>query len=293
MTIGVAVPSLEQPETTIAKPVTSHARIDKNRFGIIRHNCTEVQFPQVNTLLRSSHRSPSSLLLLCRPPNVRIPVSILASVAALALTSCIRTPAAPPLCGEGAACAEGKTCVVGRCRLSGNTLLGPTDGHRLVLAPDGVAVTSSRDLAGGSTQVPAVVVLGRGASSLFLHFAVPISDAREVTAAVLILEPPRDALPPASPLPLQIAPILDPWTPDNVSNGRLPSLGVPEHAGVFAGSFGGIVRIDVTSFVKRWAERDEDDHGLVISADDTDAYGSSFSLGITEGRGPRLEVYLR
>lgn len=224
---------------------------------------------------------------------MRTLLSSLAALAALALTSCVRAPAGAPLCGDGAACVDGKTCVVGRCRLAGSTLVGPSDGRRLVLAPDGIAVTSSKDASGGGSQAPAVVVLGRGASTLYLHFAVPISDPRDVTAAVLVLEPPRDALPPASPTPIHIASILDPWTANDVSNGRIPSVGVPERAGVFAGSFGGIVRIDVTTIVKHWAEREDDEQGLAIMADETDAYGSTFSLGMTEGRGPRLEVYLR
>jgi hypothetical protein len=126
-----------------------------------------------------------------------------------------------------------------------------------------------------------------------LHFAVPVNEPRDIAAAVLILEPPRDALPPASPLPIHVAPILAPWVADGVSNGRVPPVGVPERAGVFGGSFGATVRIDVTPIVKRWAERRSDDHGIAVVADETDAYGSSFSLGITEGRGPRLEVYLR
>jgi hypothetical protein len=234
-----------------------------------------------------------SLLLSFRPPHVQRLLSSLAAIAALALTSCVRAPLGPPLCGEGAACADGQTCIVGRCRLAGSTLIGPSDGRRLVLAPDGVAVTSSQDPTGGGARVPAVVIFGRGASTLFLHFAVPISDPREVTAAVLVLEPPRDFLPPASPVPIHVSPILDAWNPDDVSNGRVPSVGVPEQASVFTGSFGATLRLDVTPMVKRWADRDEDDHGIAVMADETDAYGSTFSLGITEGRGPRLEVYLR
>jgi hypothetical protein len=159
--------------------------------------------------------------------------------------------------------------------------------------PDEVAVTSSQDASGGGKQLPAVVVLGRGSSTLYLHFAVPIAEARDVSAAVLILERPHDALAPSTSLPIHIAPILSPWISDGVSYGRVPSVGVPERAGVFSGSYGGTVRIDVTAMVKRWAERRSDDHGIAVVADETDAYGSSFSLGVTEGRGPRLEVYLR
>ncbi len=230
------------------------------------------------------------MLLSCGRSDVR---SHFLVAAAIAFAGCIKAPAAPPLCGEGAACAEGTTCIVGRCRLAGSTLIGPSDGRRLVLEPDEMAVTSSKDPAGGAQQLPAVVVFGRGDSTLLLHFAVPIADARDVTAAVLVLEPPRDALPPATPVPMHIAAIQSPWTSEGVSYGRIPSVGVPERAGVFGGLSGGTVRIDVTPIVKQWAARDEDDHGIAVVADETDGYGSSFSLGVTEGRGPRLEVYLR
>ncbi len=232
------------------------------------------------------------MLLSCVRSDVRSIFSPLA-VAAFAFVGCVKAPATPPLCGDGAVCAEGTTCIVGRCRLAGSTFVGPSDGRRLVLEPDEIAVTSSKDPAGGAQQLPAVVFLGRGDATLLLHFAVPIAHPRDVTAAVLVLEPPRDALPPATPVPIHVADIQTPWTSEGASNGRVPSLGVPERAGLFGGSSGNIVRIDVTPIVKRWAERNDDDHGIAIVADETDAYGSPFSLGVTEGRGPRLEVYLR
>lgn len=225
--------------------------------------------------------------------DVRALLSSLVAVAAFVATGCVKAPASPPLCGDQGACADGTTCIVGRCRLAGSTLVGPSDGQRLVLAPDEVAVTSSVDPSGGGKQLPAVVVLGRGSSTLLLHFAVPVDEPRNVSAAVLVLEPPHDALPPASAVPIHVAPILDAWVSDDVSDGRVPRVGVPTRAGVFGTSFAGTVRIDVTAIVKRWAERRGDDHGIAVLADETDAYGSSFSLGVTEGRGPRLEVYLR
>lgn len=234
----------------------------------------------------------SSLLSFVRP-DVRTLLSSIAVIAALAGAGCVNAPAGLPVCGDRKACADGTICVVGRCRLPSQSVVGPADGRRLVLFPDNVAVASSRDESGGGKQLPAVVVLGRGASTLLLHFAVPIKDAHDVSAAVLILEPPRDALPPASPVPIHVASILEPWRAEAVADGRVPRIAVPERAGVFDGSFGGVVRIDVTPIVKRWAERRADDHGIALVADETDAYGSRFSLGVTEGRGPRLEVYLR
>jgi len=225
-------------------------------------------------------------------PDVRPLLSSITVIATLAV-GCVNAPSGPPPCGAGAACTDGTICVVGRCRLSATSLVGAADGRRLVVFPDEVAVSSSRDPSGGDKRLPAVVVLGRGSSILLLHFAVPISEPRDVGAAILVLEPPRDALAPASPVPIHLARIVESWQADAVSDGRVPRVGVPERAGVFDGSFGGVVRIDVTSIVKRWAERRSDDHGIAVVADEADAYGAAFSLGVTEGRGPRLEVYLR
>ncbi len=234
----------------------------------------------------------SSLLLSSRHFEVRTVVSSIAVIAALVGLGCVNKPAGLPLCSEQGACAQGSICVVGRCRLPASNVVGSTDGRRLVLFPEASAAVSSEG-PGGGNQLPAVVALGRGSSSVFLRFAVPVDKPSDISAAFLILEPPRDALPSALPVPIHLAEILEPWRADTVSEGRIPRVGVPERAGLIGSSSGGQIRFEVTRLVKRWAERNGDDHGIAIISDDTDAYGAAISLGVTEGRGPRLEVYVR
>jgi hypothetical protein len=214
---------------------------------------------------------------------------------AVALCGCAQSPPGPPLCSEPGTCAEGRTCVVGRCR-PGSSTPAPVESRRLVLLPDAAAVVSSAGPSGGGNALPETLSLGRNASgsvSLLLHFAVPIAERGEVAAAFLILDPLAGASQPGSAVPLQIARILDPWRPETVSWGRHPQLDLPEKAGAVGPSLLAPARIDVTHLVRAWAERRPDDHGIAILAYASDPFGATFSLGITEGKGPRLEVYVR
>ncbi|WP_136919692.1 hypothetical protein [Polyangium aurulentum] len=214
---------------------------------------------------------------------------------AAALCGCAQSPPGPPICSEPGTCAEGRTCVVGRCRPNGGAP-APVESRRLVLLPDAAAVVSSAGPSGGGDALPETLSLGRSASgsvSLLLHFAVPIAERGEVAAAFLILDPLAGAPQPGGAVPLQIARILDPWRPETVSWGRHPQLDLPEKAGAVGPSLLAPARIDVTHLVRLWAERRPDDHGIAVLADASDPFGATFSLGITEGKGPRLEVYVR
>jgi hypothetical protein len=53
------------------------------------------------------------------------------------------------------------------------------------------------------------------------------------------------------------------------------------------------VRIDVTSLVREWPQRRADDHGVALLVHGDDRVGSTFTMGITGGAGPRLEAYVR
>jgi hypothetical protein len=53
------------------------------------------------------------------------------------------------------------------------------------------------------------------------------------------------------------------------------------------------VRVDVTPLVKTWTRRDAHDHGIALLAEGDDAYGAVVSTGVSHGRGPRLEVYVK
>lgn len=220
--------------------------------------------------------------------------SIAVSLAA-ALCGCAQSPPGPPLCNEPGTCAEGRTCVVGRCRPDGGAP-APIESRRLVLMPDAAAVVSSSGPSGGGGELPEALAFGRSASgavSLLLHFSVPIVERGEVAAAFLVLDPLAGAPQPGSAVPLEVARIIDPWRPETVSWGRHPQLDLPEKAGAVGPSLLAPARLDVTHLVRAWAERRPDDHGIAVLASATDPFGATFSLGISEGRGPRLEVYVR
>jgi hypothetical protein len=53
------------------------------------------------------------------------------------------------------------------------------------------------------------------------------------------------------------------------------------------------LRVDVTSLVKDWGRRDDGDHGIALLARGDDAYGAVVSTGLSQGNGPRLEVYVK
>jgi hypothetical protein len=185
--------------------------------------------------------------------------------------------------------------VVGRCRLAAE-LPAPPATRRLVFAPDAAAVVSQSGPSGGGATLPEALVLGRdgsGAVSLLLHFAVPLADDTQIAAAFLVLDPAPGAPPPRDPVPVQVARIVEPWSDGAVSWGRHPRLDLPEKAGVVGAPAGAPARIEVTRFVRIWSRRRPDDHGIALLADAVGPFGAAFSMGITEGQGPRLEVYVR
>ncbi|MDI3283553.1 DNRLRE domain-containing protein [Polyangium sp. 15x6] len=216
---------------------------------------------------------------------------------AASLLGCVQSPPGPPLCAADVPCAaEGDACVVGRCRPKKDTLVTAMDARRLLLFPDAVAVVSSKGPSGGGEALPEAVSLGRSAAgdtSLLLHFEVPVAEVGEVSSAFLVLETATASEPPTQPVSLSIARILEPWRADFVSWGRSPRLDVAEKAGTVGVTSPSPMRIDVTHVVQRWAKRTGEEHGLAVLADPNDPRGITFSLGVVEKRGPRLEVYAR
>lgn len=216
---------------------------------------------------------------------------------AAAGAGCVRSPPGPAVCGPSAPCAaEGATCTLGRCRTKKDPLLALGDAKRLVLAPDEIALVSAKGPSGGGAGLPEAVSFGReatGSATLLLHFGVPIKDKAEVKAAFLVLEPLPGATPPASPVSIELARIVEPWQADFVSWGRQPGLALPERGSVVGATALGPLRLDVTHIVRAWAERRPEDRGLAVVAEPGDAYGATYSLGVSSGRAPRLEVYVR
>jgi hypothetical protein len=186
-------------------------------------------------------------------------------------------------------------CVAGRCRpLEAPASSG--DAQRMVLAPVQTAVVASLGGGGGGEDLPDTVALGRssgGTVVFFFRFEAGLRDDAEVESAFLVLDP-LDGVPPAtSPIRFEMARVVEPWRAETVSAGRQPRLAVPLDAGSARTRPGAPLRVDVTPLVRAWQKRAADDHGIALLARGDDAYGAVVSTGGTQGRGPRLEVYVK
>lgn len=221
--------------------------------------------------------------------------SLFAAVLSAAIASCAAPledgrPCSP---ADAAGCGEGRACVAGRCRAEAAP--SPPDAARVVLAPVDLAVVSARGR-GGDGVVPDVVALGRAASGtvvMLFRFAATWRDDAEVVSAFLVLDAIDGAPPVTSPITLETARVKEGWQPGVVSWGRQPRLGVPRAAGTMRPRPTVPLRIDVTPLVREWARRDADDHGIALLAHGDDEGGALISTGLSQGSGPRLEVYVK
>jgi len=128
---------------------------------------------------------------------------------------------------------------------------------------------------------------------LLLQFAMDLGRGDEVLGAFVVLSPLQAAPSPPRSTALEIARIVEPWNPETVSWGRRPRLGPIENAGLVRALPRLPNRIDVTGVVRGWSRRAPDEHGIALLAAGQDSPGSTYSMGLTEGSGPVLEVYLR
>jgi hypothetical protein len=225
---------------------------------------------------------------------VLAPARLLApAFAALALSACAAPLGDARPCPQEA-CGEGRTCVAGRCRAQ-ETPASPGDAQRVVLPPADVAVVSLSG-GGGGPDLPDAVAVGRAASgtvTMFFRFEATWRDDAEVASAFLVLEPMEGSPPALLPISFEMARIVEPWRAAVVSPGRQPRLAVPLVAGTMRARPSLPLRVDVTPLVRTWSRRDPDDHGIALLAKGDDAYGAVVSMGVAQGKGPRLEVYVK
>lgn len=199
------------------------------------------------------------------------------------------TAALGALCTAG--CATG-SCVAGRCRAD-NALPAPAWSKRLLLEPSDIALLTP----GESTEdhpaalVPAAMA---GAQSVLLfRFASTWNDSADISSAFLLLKPGAGASPRHASSRVQIARILEPWDAGTATWGRQPRLSLPEDAGFLMAAPITSARIDVTPLVRAWAKRRPGDHGIALLVDGALADGMRYSMGVTDGPGPKLEVYIK
>lgn len=215
---------------------------------------------------------------------------VISMLIAAALAGCGASAHRPP-CATSSVCGSDRLCVTGVCRPK-NEIPTEAAARKLELLPDRWAVVTSQ---GEHPWSGADVPLGRaslGQVLVLLHFDSPLREQSRIVSAFLVLDPMDGATPGPSPVPVAISRIVQPWD-SQVSWSRLPELSAAEST-VLASTWGGrSLLIDVTRQVIRWRERRSDDHGLALVAAPHDPIGSSYSLGVAGGRGPRLHVYLR
>jgi len=168
----------------------------------------------------------------------------------------------------------------------------PKSVQRVVIEPAEVSVVSSRR----ADISPAYVSFGKNAWGnvvLLMSFQTPFSDTTQIIGAHLVMDPPPRSIAGPSAVSIKIARVLEPWSPHDVSWSTLPQLS-SNSAAIWASSWGNrSLRIDVTEQVQRWREHRRDDHGLAVLASPQNEIGETYSLGTGDGRGPRLDVYLR
>jgi hypothetical protein len=223
-----------------------------------------------------------------------VPLSL---ILAAALASCAAPleEGRPCSAASAVACEQGRACVVGRCRSVDASPSSP-DARRVVLAPVDLAVVASRGPDGGGDLRPEAVALGRGASGtvvMLFRFAATWRDDADVVSAFLVLDALEGAPPSGGPITFETARIVEAWQSGVVSWGRQPRLGVPRQAGTVRARPTVPLRVDVTPLVRDWARRASDDHGIALLARGDDAYGAVVSMGVSQGSGPRLEVYVK
>jgi hypothetical protein len=224
----------------------------------------------------------------------RAPLVLSLLLGLLGSFGCSAPASEAPLCSSVGACSTG-LCVAGRCRADGKSPV-PSDSLRVLLAPRDVAVLRPSGHSGGGPALPEAVALGReggGDLVLLLRFAATWADDASVASAFVVLDPAPGAPPPRRAASVEVARILDPWDPSTASWGRQPRLSLPEKAGLLRNQPPSPARIEVTRLVREWQKRRPDDHGIALLIDGGDVIGTAYSMGITDGTGPVLEVYVR
>ncbi|WP_437608600.1 hypothetical protein WMF20_47835 [Sorangium sp. So ce834] len=220
------------------------------------------------------------------------PVALL--VAAPPLLGCGGAPATDAGVCAGAGVCGSRYCVAGRCRPPSD-LPSPIDARRVLLPPADLAVLAE-DGAAAAPGVPDAVALGHAGAGdvvLLLRFTPTFGVDADIASAFVLLEPAPLAPPAERALTLEVARILEPWRSETATWGRQPRLSIPEVAAIVRRRPATPLRIDVTSLVRDWARRRKDDHGIAILAPGSDAVGAATSMGISQGAGPLLEVYVR
>jgi len=96
---------------------------------------------------------------------------------------------------------------------------------------------------------------------VLLRFPAPWGNRARIAAAFLTLEV-QDDSGSSGTWTMSVARVLEPWSADVVSWGRLPRLSAPVVTAEMTSRPSRSLRIDVTPIVERWAQGGPDEHGM-------------------------------
>jgi hypothetical protein len=214
--------------------------------------------------------------------------SLSAVVCALASASSACGGARPEPCSAVGACGEGQACIVGRCRPN-EAELAPLGSERVVLAPTELVV-----LEPGAELEPGAVTplgaLGREHVLVLLRFDPPAEARRKLAAAFLVFERDGAAPPESTPIELELAPVLDPWSTARLSWASRPRVGSAKARFTAPAASDAPLRIEVTELLEGRPSRD---HGFALRAVTSGPSGVRVVTGPARGEAPRLELYFQ
>jgi len=178
-------------------------------------------------------------------------------------------------------------CSAGRCTHPGVDPVA-SDSDRIVVAASDIAVVSSR----GAALPDEIALAGGAAPVVLLRFPAPWGNRARIAAAFLTLEV-QDDSGSSGTWTMSVARVLEPWSADVVSWGRLPRLSAPVVTAEMTSRPSRSLRIDVTPIVERWAQGQPDEHGMALWVRSAATSAPTYATGALGAAGPRLDVYMR
>jgi hypothetical protein len=193
-------------------------------------------------------RDARSALALSSASMLRALRTFPALVCALVCASAGCGGATPAPCSATSACAEGQACIVGRCRPEAAELAAQTS-RRVVLEPTDLAV-----LEPGADHEPGAVTplgaSGREPVLLIVRFDLPAKPEGKLESAFLVFDRDASAPPAPTPVELELATVLDPWSTARVSWANQPRVGSAKARVVAPAASDAPLRIEVTELLE-------------------------------------------
>ena len=169
----------------------------------------------------------------------------------------------------------------------------PEASQRLVLTPSALAVLSDSQATQGA---PGAVAFGdaSGPSALYLDFSKDWQRLGVPLAAFLALDAREGAVLDKTPITIEVWSVRSAWQPSELRAwSDKPTLAPPFARITLSTSASQPLRVDVTPLLRFMVQNPTLDHGFALLARSGTGHGASFATGMSGGRAPRLEIYVR